>query len=286
MKIKITADSSLDITKEILESKNISIIPFNILLNEKEYLDGVNLTSEEIIEEYKSTKNLPKTSSISEYTYSEFFKSYVSEGYKVIHFSISSNASSTFNNAVRASKEFNGAVEVIDTLSLSGGVAIACLYASSLIEQNLSFEDIVLKVREKVKHIQTSFVIENLAFLYKGGRCSSLQLLGANLLKIRPCIEMHDGTMQMSRKYRGIYPKVCENYVQDTINLANNPDLDFCVIAHTPIDEKILINAKNKLVEFGFKNVIIAKAGATVTSHCGENTIGIMFFNGEENGII
>lgn len=286
MKIKITADSSLDLTKDILKEKDISIIPFNILLNEKEYLDGVNLTSEEIVEEYKKTKNLPKTSSISEYNYSEFFKSFVEEGYKVIHFSISSNASSTFNNAVRASKNFDGDVCVFDTQSLSGGVAIACLYASSLIEKGLSFEEIVSKVNKKIKTIQTSFVIENLAFLHKGGRCSSLQLLGANLLKIRPCIEMHDGTMIMARKYRGLYNKVCENYVLDTLNLGNNPDLDYCVVAHTKIDENILNFAKEKLTEFGFKNVIITDAGATVTSHCGENTIGIMFFNGEDYGNI
>lgn len=286
MKIKITADSSIDLQKEVLNSKNISILPFNILLNDKEYLDGVNLTSEDIIKTYNEIKSLPKTSSISEYTYAEFFRSFVDEDYNVIHFSISSNVSSTYNNALRASNEFGGRVQIIDTQSLSGGVGIACLYALNLIENSDNFEDIVLKINEKVKKIQTSFVIENLAFLHKGGRCTSLQLLGANLLKIRPCIEMHNGTMQMSRKYRGIYSKVCENYILETLKLAKTPDLDYCVIAHTPIDENILINAKNKLTEYGFKNVLTVKTGATVTSHCGENTIGIMFFNGEDYGII
>lgn len=286
MKIKITADSSIDLPKEVIKDKNISILPFNILLNDKECLDGVNLTSEEIINEYNKTKNLPKTSSISEYTYQEFFKSFVEQGYKVIHFSISSKVSSTFNNALRASKEFNNDVQIIDTQSLSGGVGIACLYACDLIENGLNFEDIVQKCTEKVKTIQTSFVIENLAFLHKGGRCSSLQLLGANLLKIRPCIEIHDGVMLMMRKYRGVYSKVCENYVLDTLRLSNDIDLNYCVIAHTPIDEKILMNAKEQLTNFGFKNVLTVKTGATVTSHCGENTIGIMFFNGENYGII
>ena len=278
MKIKITADSSIDLPKEILEKENISVVPFNILLNDKEY----NLTSEEIISEYNQSKSLPKTSSISEYGYSEFFKPFVEEGFKVIHFSISSNVSSTFNNAVRASKEFNGSVCIIDTKSLSGGVGIACLYAADLIKNEIDFDEIIKRVNEKVENLQTSFVIENLAFLHKGGRCSSLQLLGANLLKIRPCIEMIDGTMQLTRKYRGIYSKVCENYVLETERLSKKPDLNYCVVAHTPIDENILKSTKDKLTEFGFKNVIIAKAGATVTSHCGANTIGIMFFNGEK----
>lgn len=286
MKIKITADSSIDLPKDILNSKNISILPFNILLNDKEYLDGVNLTCEDIINTYNENNSLPKTSSISEYTYAEFFKSFIEEDFCVIHFSISSHVSSTFNNALRASEQFKGKVQIIDTQSLSGGVGIACLYASNLIEKGYSFDEVVDKIKEKVKKIQTSFVIENLAFLHKGGRCSSLQMLGANLLKIRPCIEMHNGTMQMLRKYRGIYHRVCENYCLETLQLAQNPDLDYCIIAHTPIDENILINTKNKLTEYGFKNVLTVKTGATVTSHCGENTIGIMFFNGDEYGII
>lgn len=284
----ITGDSSNDLSKELIEKYNIKILPFNILMNDKEYLDGVNITSQMIIDNFNQKGTLPKTSAVSIESFKEFFaKNLKNEDDRIIHFSLSSQMSCSFENAKRASEDFANKVEIIDSQSLSMGVGLLMLYACDLRDAGESFENIIEKVNKRIPFVQASFVINKLNFLYKGGRCSSLQLLGANLFNIKPSIEVLNGKMGMSKKYRGPYIKVVESYVKDILQKYNNPDTTRCFITFSSIEEDVLKIVEETLkANSNFKEILITHAGATITSHCGANTIGILFINdGGENGL-
>ncbi len=285
--IRITADSSVDLSKELIEKNNIKIIPFNILMNDIEYKDGENINNQMIIDNFIENKTLPKTSAINEVVYAEFFeKNLENEDDKIIHFSLSSQISSTFENAKRASENFDGRVFVVDGQSLSTGTGLLILYAIDLIKNGEDFETIIQKVQKRIPFVQASFIIDKLNFLHKGGRCSSIQLLGANIFQIRPSIEVHDGKMGMAEKYRGPYIKVVEKYVKDILNKFNNPDNTRCFVTYSTIEENVLNLVLETLKENAhFKEVLVTSAGSTITSHCGPNTIGVLYINdGGENG--
>lgn len=285
--IIITGDSSNDLSKELIKNNDIRILPFNILLNDKEYLDGVTITSQMIIDNFNERKTLPKTSAVSVENYKEFFKANLkNDDDRIIHFSLSSEMSCSCDNAIHAAEEFNGKVKVIDSRSLSTGVGLLMLYGVDLKNAGESFENICSKVESRIPYVQASFVINKLTFLHKGGRCSSLQLLGANLFNIKPSIEVKNGKMGMSKKYRGPYIKVVESYVKDVLEKFNNPDLTRCFITYSTIEDDVLELVKTTVKENShFKEILVTQAGATITSHCGANTIGVLFINdGGNNG--
>lgn len=286
--IYITGDSANDLGRELIEKYKIKILPFNILMNNKEYLDGENITSEMIIDNFKENGTLPKTSAVSEENFQEFFaKILENEDDRIIHFSLSGEMSCSCENAKKASKCFNGKVEIIDSRSLSTGIGLLMLFACDEKNKGESFENIVKKVKARINSVQASFVINKLTFLHKGGRCSSLQLLGANLFNIKPSIEVNNGKMGMSKKYRGPYIKVVESYCKDILQKFNNPDNTRCFITYSSIEEDVLNVVKQTVEEnSNFKEILITQAGATITSHCGANTIGVLFINdGGEYGL-
>lgn len=288
MSIKITSDSSVDLSKELIEKYGFTIIPFNILMNDKEYLDGEDINNQMIIDNFKKNGSLPKTSAVSIERYKDFFKEQTKNGEKLIHFSISSKMSCSFDNAIRAKNEINAEnITVIDGQSLSTGTALLMLYAYDLVQKGEDYQTIVDKINSRVKSVQASFIIDKLNFLHKGGRCSSIQLLGANLFNIKPSIEVKEGKMGMAKKYRGPFMKVAESYVKDTLNKFNTPDLTRCFITYSTITPEVLNIVEETLKEnSNFKEILLTQAGATVTSHCGENTIGILYLNdGGENGL-
>lgn len=279
--IIITGDSSNDLSKELIKKNDIRILPFNILMNDKEYLDGINITSQMIIDNFNENGTLPKTSAVSIESFREFFSENLkNEDDKIIHFSLSGEMSCSYENAVKASAEFDGRVKIIDSRSLSTGVGLLMLYACDERDAGFSFEEIIERVEKRIPYVQASFVIKKLNFLHKGGRCSSLQLLGANLFNIKPSIEVHNGKMGMSKKYRGPYIKVIESYVKDILQKYNNPDLTRCFITFSTIDDDVLKMVEDTLKEnANFKEILVTNAGATITSHCGANTIGILYIN-------
>lgn len=286
--IKITSDSSVDLSKELIEKYNFTILPFNILMNDKEYLDGVDITTQMIIDNFKENGSLPKTSAVSIERYKDFFKENTKNGEKLIHFSISGEMSCSYENALKAVKECDGAnITVIDGRNLSTGTALLMLYASDLVEKGEEYENIIEKVNARREAVQASFIIDKLTFLHKGGRCSSIQLLGANLFNIKPSIEVKDGKMGMAKKYRGPFIKVAESYVKDTLNKFNTPDNTRCFITYSTITPEVLKMVEDTLKEnSNFKEILHTTAGATVTSHCGANTIGILYLNdGGQNGL-
>ncbi len=278
MKIIITSDSVCDLPNELLEKNQIDILPITITLGDKEYVNSTELTSNDIFEFVKKTKILPKTSAINEYQYTEFFESRLAEDVAIIHFVISSDISSCYNNAVSAAKKLQN-VYIIDSKNLSTGVGLQVLYACSLRDSGLSAVEIVEKVEARKNKVQASFVVERLDYLHKGGRCSSVQLLGANLLKIRPSIKLADGKMGMHKKYRGKMPEVIKDYCNDTLTEFSNYDNEVCFLTFSSATPEMIEAAKDVLKsKANFKNIYLSTAGCTVTSHCGENTLGILYY--------
>lgn len=282
MKIAITCDSVCDLSQELIKQNNISILPISIILGDETFSDGVNINSQKIFDYVAKNKQLPKTSAINEFQYAEFFKEHLDGVDALIHFTISSDMSSCFNNAKKAASTLKN-VYVIDSRNLSTGVGLQVLYACKLRDKGEKPENIVKKVEARKQFVQASFVVERLDYLYKGGRCSALQLLGANLLKIRPSIIVKDGKMDVHKKYRGKMKDVVKDYVKDTLNEFNTYDKSICFITYSSATEDMVEAAKSTLKEFAnFENVYITTAGATVTSHCGENTLGILYYNNVE----
>lgn len=279
MKIAITAESTIDLPKELLEKYNITTLPFTVILGENEYKDG-EIGSQEIFEYVAKNKVLPKTSAINENEYLEFFKNELKNNDAVIHIALSSKISSACENAINASKKLKN-VFVVDSLSLSTGIALLAIKARNLVDSGLSAEEVFDNVTKLVPNVQASFIVERLDYLYKGGRCSALALFGANLLKIRPQIIVKNGSMSSYKKYRGKIENVVSEYSKDTLNEFNTPDPDIAFITYTTATEGMVKNAKEQLINKGFKTIYETHAGGTITSHCGEHTLGILYINGE-----
>ena len=278
MKIAITSDSVIDLSKELCEKYDIKVLPFKFLLGDDEYSDG-DIPTSQIFEFVNKTGVLPKTSAANEQTFIEFFEKILKDYDAIIHFDISSEMSATCNNAITASKHFDGKVEVIDSRTLSTGMALLAIYARKLTETESDIKVIADKVRSRTDDVQASFIVERLDFLYKGGRCSSLQLLGANILKVRPQIAVKNGKMGMARSYRGPMPTVISRYCKDII--AEYPSIDKSIVFITYSSATPeMIKAAHEVVDvLGFENVYETTAGCTVSSHCGGNTLGILFMS-------
>lgn len=277
MKIAISAESTIDLTKELIEKYDLKLLPFNIQLGERSGFDG-EITADEIISFVNEKGVLPKTSAINEFQYTEHFESLLKEYDAIIHFSLSSELSLACTNAKRASSQFKN-VFVVDTQSLSTGIALLAIYAKKLVDEGLDVKEIYDKVTMRVPFVQASFELKRLDYLHKGGRCSGLTLFGANLLKIRPQIIVENGKMIPGKKYRGNFVHVVKNYCQDVLEKFNTPDLSEAFVTYTTASEEILDIAVSALKERGFKNVHVTRAGGTITSHCGEDCLGILYIN-------
>lgn len=277
MKIAITAESTIDLPKEILEEFDIKTLPFTVILGDKEYADG-EIKTPQIFEYVSQNKILPKTSAINKMQYLDFFKSQLKTHDAIVHFCLSSQISSACSNAIDASHELKN-VFVIDTKSLSTGIALLAIYARQLADSGEDAEEIAKKCESRVPSVQASFVIERLDYLYKGGRCSALAYFGANLMHIRPQILVKDGKMGSYKKYRGNMEKVVANYCQDTLAEFNKPDLSIGFVTYTTATEGMVNEAKKALQQRGFKRIIETHAGGTIASHCGEHTLGILYIN-------
>ncbi len=281
MKIAISVETTCDLGKNLIEANDIKVVPFHITLGNETFKDGEKTTAE-IFSYVDENGILPKTNAINEFEYTEYFESIKAEYDAVVHICLSSGLSSSCGNAERAAKNLKE-VYVVDSLSLSTGIGLLALYACDLLKEGFDAKTIAEMVQARVDKLQVSFVVERLDYLYKGGRCNSLQLLGANMLKLRPRIVVKDGKMSADKKYRGQMGKVIAKYCEETLAEYYTPDLDRVFITYTSATEDMVESAKNALVERGFKNIYETQAGCTISSHCGANTLGILYFNDGEN---
>lgn len=276
-KVLITRDSTSDLPAHIIEKYNIKTIPLGITLGDKNYRDGVDIDPDFIYKYHEEHGILPKTSAANIAEMVDFFAPFVEEGYAIVHFTLSSKMSSTYQNSLIAAEEFED-VFVVDTANLSTGEALLILKAAELAEEGKEAKEIYDTVSALVPYVDASFVIDNLEYLHKGGRCSALAALGANLLKLKPCIQVKDGSMGVCKKYRGRYMQTLEEYTADRLSDYSDIDLQRVFVTHAGCDDEI-VNGVVALVEktAPFKEVIVTRAGCAISSHCGRNTLGILY---------
>lgn len=280
MNIAISVESTNDLSKELILENDIHVIPYAVTLGDNTFKDG-EISTEEIFKFVDEKGVLPKTNAINEFEYTEYFEELKKEYDAVVHICLSSGLSSSCGNAMRAAKELKD-VYVVDSLSLSTGIGLLALYARDLAEEGYDAKSIAEMVEKRVDKLQVSFVIERLDYLYKGGRCNSLQFYGANLLKLRPRIVVKNGKMGSDKKYRGQMGRVVTNYCEDTLNEFHTPDLKRVFVTYTTATTEMVVAAKLALKERGFKEIYETRAGCTIASHCGGNTLGILYFNDGE----
>lgn len=278
MKIRISADSTVDLSPELIEKHNIAIMPLLVTMGDATKRDGVDVTTEELYNYVKETKELPKTASPSITVYQEFFDELLKDADCVIHFVVSSKMSSCYNNAMKAGEEYGHKVFVVDSRSLSTGIALLVLRACDLAERGVEPVIIAKECREMTKYTQASFILGNLDFMHKGGRCSGAMSLSAKFLRIKPAILVKDGEMVVGKKYMGKMEKVIENYVNDILTMYPDYDRKRVFITHTPIDSSIVEVARQQL-EGVFEEIYETNAGATIYSHCGAGTLGVLFMS-------
>lgn len=275
----ITSDSTCDLSVELLERYGIKTIPLIITLGDDSYLDGESFGIENIYERYYKDGTLPKTAAPSIVQFYDFFKGFVDQGYDVVHIDISSELSCTFSNASLAADEYEG-VFVVDSTMLSSGVGLLVIEAAECRDKGMSATEIAEHIKGLRRKVDTSFVLETLEFMRKGGRCSAVAALAANALKIRPALEMKDGKLQVYKKYRGNMESVYLQYIKDRVK-------DKCIRkGHVFVTNsgKISDEILNKAVEL-VKELInpseihFAVAGCTISSHCGPGCFGVLFIN-------
>ena len=278
-KIILSADSTCDLGDELRQRYAVNYYPFHVILDGKMYQDGVDLVPDQIYEVYRSRKILPKTAAINTAEYIEYFRQWTDEGYEVIHFTLGHGLSATYNNCRLAAQELPG-VYAIDSCNLSTGSGLLVIEAAERIAAGMPAAQIAQEVQALASHVNASFVIDTLEFLYKGGRCSALQMLGANMLQLKPCIEVNnaDGTMSVGKKYRGSLDKALVQYVHD--RLAGRDDIRYerAFITHSGISQERIDLVRREVEKLAsFQELFVTRAGCTISSHCGPNTLGVLF---------
>lgn len=275
MRIAISADSTCDLPEELAKKYDIRLnaMPFSLGENDLRH-DGVTGTSQDVFDYVDKTGQLPTTSAFNEYEYTEHFNNILKDYDAVIHFSFSWEISSTGSNARRAAESMEN-VYTIDTRTVSCGFSLLVLECVDLVNQGLDVKEIVKIMEERKYKVQASFLVDTLKYLHKGGRCSSLALLGANLLKIKPRISLVEGKMEVTKKYKGPIGVCALKYLEEILQEVPPQTKRVFVVTSTPIgiEDKVI----QKLKEAGFEEVISAQAGPSICIHCGKGTFGLMY---------
>lgn len=287
MKLKITVDSTCDIDEERKKKYDILSVPLTLSLGDELALDDENMTSQKLFDFVERTKKLPKTSAVNEEQYKQVFQSVFDEGYDaIIHLPISSEMSVCYQNAVSASKLFEN-VFVVDSKTLANGIALLAMYARELADTGkYNAKQIASMVEERTNKVNTSFLVKDIEFLWRGGRCSTVAMLGANIFHIKPSIEIVDKKLVVAKKYMGNYNVVAKKFVKDVLTKYNNPDYSRIYIEHTDTDPKLVAEIMDYIkTNTKFREVIEGFAGSTITCHCGHSVLGIFYLNDGEHPI-
>ena len=276
----ITYDSTCDLTPQLLERFQIRTVPLTIQSGERVFADDGQYTSADLYADYRRNGTLPKTAAVSPEEFKNFFLPILEEGYDIVHIDISSELSCTCQNAVLAAQELaeQGRVCVVDSRQLSTGGGLLALQGAKLRDSGMDAADVAEKLRGLASCGDTSFVLDTLEYMWKGGRCSGVAALGANVLKLKPCLEMREGKLVVCKKYRGAMGKVYRQYI--TERLAGKTVVeDHAFITHSgEVSEDTLRELTELVRELApFKEVFITQAGCTVSSHCGPGTLGVLF---------
>ncbi|MFS0616065.1 DegV family protein [Lederbergia ruris] len=278
-KIILSADSTCDLDDRLKERYGVHCQPLHINLGDKQYEDGVNISPDDIYETYERQRILPKTSAPNPKEYIDYFKKWTDQGHEVVHISLGSGISSSYQNACIAAEEL-GNVYPIDSGNLSTGMGLLVIEAAERIVKGMPAEQISEEINHLKSKVEASFVIDKLTYLHEGGRCSAIAAFSANLLNIKPCIEVDptSGNMNVGKKYRGALPKTLKRYTMDKLNGRSDIKLDRVFITHSGTSPENIAAVKQTIEEVaGFKEILVTRAGCTISSHCGPNTLGVLF---------
>lgn len=276
--IKIFADSTCDLPADWIEQYRIGIVPLYVTFPEQTYRDGVDLTVPELYRKVAETGKLPKTAAPSPADFIQAFSPYVQEDRPILFISLSSELSSTYQNARIAAEEFaEGMVTVFDSLNLSAGIGLQVMKAVQAAAEGKSMSEIVDLLTAVRPQVETEFIIDSLDYLYKGGRCSGMQNLVGSLLKIRPVIKVIDGKMTPAYKIRGSREKVLDQLLNNALSRLPEMDNDIIFITHSLADEDAALLKKALEAKTAARIVAVSNAGCVISSHCGAKTIGILY---------
>ncbi len=277
--VMITADSTCDLSPELLERFNIKTIPLTIQLGDESFFDGEGFTPEVMYERYRKDGTLPKTAAAGYQQFIDFFSQFTNAGYQVVHLEISSELSCSFSNACLAAQDL-GDVFPVDTQMLSSGVALLAIEGAECRDKGMGAQEIAEHLRSLTGKVDTSFVLDTLEYMWKGGRCSAVTSLGANLLKLKPALEMKDGKLGVYKKYRGAIETVYKQYVKERLaGKQVRPGHVFITNSGEIAPE--IIQQLDELVRelIPVQEIHHSIAGCTISSHCGPKTLGILFIN-------
>ena len=275
-KVKIISDSTCDLSEELLIQYDIAVLPHPIVRDGELLQDNVSITPDDIYAHYERTGRLCTTSAPNAYDYEQFWRPWLDEGYEIVHFTISSEMSTAYNQAVLAAEE-TGHVYPVDSRSLSTGIGLLVVEAAIMAADGKSREEIRNRISELIPKVRASFVVDTLVYLYRGGRCSAVSALIGGALALHPMIVVKDGKMDASKKYRGKIGKVIKNYARDLENDMKNAMPDRVFITYS---EKIVDEVRDYIASLGiFKDIIETRAGGVISSHCGPGTLGVLFIS-------
>ena len=282
MSIKITADSTCDLSPELLARYDITLAPLAVIMDGKSYLDGIEITPQDIFAHVEKGGALCSTSAVNVDGYRELFSRYAGEYDDVIHISLGSLFSACYQNASIAAAHFPN-VHVVNSMNLSTGQGHLAIEAAQLAREGVAAMEICSRLNAMRNRVQASFILDRLDYMQKGGRCSSVVALGGKLLKIKPCIEVRSGAMEPSKKYRGGINSVIRAYVKDRLCDRTDIEQRRIFITHTRCDSDV-VDAVRELIQSycpDMEEIIETTAGATITTHCGSETLGVLFIRKE-----
>lgn len=277
-KVAIITDSTCDLSKEIIESRNIKVLPLYVRFGEDTYRDGIDITTDRLYELVEQKNEIPKTSAVSPGDFIEAFEPLIKDGYDIIYTGIGSSLSGTFQSAHIASLEFpENRIYLVDSKNLSTGIGLLVLKACDLRDRGLSASDIKDRLLEIVPKVRSQFAIKTLDYLHKGGRASGTAKLLGTMLRIKPIIQVRDGQMDVYTKTMGKMSRALDVMLTDYINLGEQIDLDYVMITHSQAGKHVdymseIVNQKLKP-----NKLFVTEAGCVISSHCGPGTIGILY---------
>ncbi|MBQ9950313.1 MAG: DegV family protein [Clostridia bacterium] len=277
-RIKISADSTCDLSCEILDKFNISIVPLTVVSDGNSYRDGVDITPEEVFRLTEENGKLFSTSAANIYDYTELFTEQLKNYDEVIHICISAEFSTCYRNACTAAEEFGGRVRVVDSRNLSTGMGHVVYEAALMAQSGKSSEEIEAALNKLTDKVEASFVVNSLEYLKRGGRCSALKAFGAAVLQLKPSINVVDGKMTVGDTYRGSFEKCLKRYVKDRLEGRDDIVDDRIFITYSSASPETVDMVRNTVKEYhDFKEIICTSAGCTISCHCGPDTLGILF---------
>ena len=277
MRIKITSDSTCDLSQELIEKYDVTLVPLTIVKNGEAFADGVTITPDEIFAHVAAGGDLCSTTAKNIGEYTDIFEQYSKEYDGVIHINIGSAFSSCYQNACLAAEDFEN-VRVIDSQNLSTGQGLVVIRARELAETCTDLDQLKAELDEFTTKVEASFLLDQLKYMAKGGRCSAATALGANLLNLKPCIEVKNGKMSVVKKYRGTYSKCLAAYVKDRLNDREDLQRKHLFVTRTPVTDDCFKAVQDAVDQYAdFENIYWTKAGCTVSCHCGPGTLGVLF---------